>query len=95
MAAELLQRLSSHPWALAAWPAFLAAAVLEIVVFGWVDPRSLPGIGERATPTEIYSLAFFVFWAVIVLACVTTLRLAAGPNAGAAAARTEEPPHAR
>lgn len=55
------------------WPSFLMACVLEIVVFSVVDPGQLHGIG--GAPIElgtmaIYSLAFFVFWAVIAIAGV-------------------------
>jgi hypothetical protein len=50
------------------WPAFLMAGVLEMLVFSLVDPAALHGFdGERLSlsATAIYSLAFFVFWAVI------------------------------
>ncbi len=54
-------------WSATVWPAFLAACLLEVVVFAVVDPAELrwsaPG-GGRA----IYTLAFFMFWA-ISLAC--------------------------
>lgn len=60
------------------WPSFLMAAVMEIVVFASVDPGELHWVGEQALPMSdaaVYSLAFFVFWAVIAAACVLTLRL--------------------
>jgi hypothetical protein len=53
------------------WPAFLMAGVLEMLVFSMVDPGALHGFdGERLrlSSTAIYSLAFFVFWAVIAAA---------------------------
>jgi hypothetical protein len=61
------------------WPAFLMAAVLEVLVFAFVDPESLHWVG--GAPVEIaantvYSLSFFAFWAVIALACAMTERLA-------------------
>ncbi len=47
------------------WPAFLAAAVMEMVVFSWVDPSGIRW-GEWQPDTQTtYSLSFLVFWAVI------------------------------
>lgn len=64
-----------------AWPAFLGAGALEMAVFAFVDPTtlSLPG-GEALalSPTAVYSLAFFVFWAAAAAACALTLLLARG-----------------
>jgi hypothetical protein len=61
-----------------AWPAFLCAAVLEIVVFAFVDPQSMHLLTGRELPlsdTATYSLAFFVFWAVAVAGGYLTLIL--------------------
>jgi hypothetical protein len=58
-------------WVLVAWPAFLLACVLEMLVFALVDPASLRWFGGEAldlSPTAVYSLAFFVFWWVICVA---------------------------
>lgn len=58
-------------WVLVAWPAFLSACVLEMLVFALVDPSSLRWFGGKTLdlgPTTVYSLAFFVFWWVICLA---------------------------
>lgn len=64
-----------------AWPAFLGAGALEIAVFAFVDPAtlSLPG-GEALglSATTVYSVAFFVFWAVVAAACALTWLLAQG-----------------
>jgi hypothetical protein len=62
-----------------AWPAFLMAGVLEIAVFAFVDPLALHTLGGAAltlSPTAVYSLAFFVFWAATAAACLLTLVLA-------------------
>jgi hypothetical protein len=50
----------------AAWPAFLMACVLELIVFGMVDPEDVHWMGETVTLSRmsVYSLAFFVFWGV-------------------------------
>lgn len=61
-----------------AWPAFLAAAVLEIAVFAFVDPTSLQTLDGDAlgwSATTVYSLAFFVFWCCIASACGLTVLL--------------------
>lgn len=71
------------------WPAFLGAAGLEAVVFAMVDPLQphLPaGIATELSPVAVYSIAFFVFWAIVAGACALTLMLersAAAVNAGA------------
>jgi hypothetical protein len=52
------------------WSAFLMAAVLEMVVFALVDPESLRWFGGDAldlSPRAVYTLAFFVFWAIATL----------------------------
>lgn len=57
------------------WPAFVMAGVLEMLVFAAVDPDSLHGpvahwlAGSRHT---VYSVAFFVFWAVIAVSAAVT-----------------------
>ena len=65
--------------AIVAWPAFVAAGALEMFVFAFVEPASLHAIGGGAlelSATAIYSLAFFVFWALAAAACAVALRLA-------------------
>lgn len=54
-----------------AWPSFLMAAVLEMLVFALVDPRDLLDSGALApdlSAVGVYSLAFFLFWAAIAAA---------------------------
>ena len=63
------------------WPAFLTAAVLEIAVFAFVDPLALHTVGGTAlalSATAVYSLAFFLFWAVAAAGCALTLLLQRG-----------------
>jgi hypothetical protein len=60
------------------WPAFLMAAVMEVMVFAFVDPESLHWVGGGpigAAANTVYSLSFFAFWVVIALACAMTERL--------------------
>lgn len=53
-------------WMAIAWPAFLAAGLLEILVFAVFDPQDLHWNGEPLALSRqaIYTLAFFVFWGV-------------------------------
>ena len=54
-----------------AWPSFLMASVLEMLVFALVDPHALQGAGNiplDLSATGVYSLAFFLFWAAIAAA---------------------------
>jgi hypothetical protein len=62
-----------------AWPAFLMAGVLEMLVFSFIDPTQLHAFGGAPidwSPTTVYSLAFFVFWVVIAMASAITQLLA-------------------
>lgn len=64
-----------------AWPAFLMAAVLEMMVFAVVDPQALYLSGEPFSLSRegIYTLAFFVFWLVIMAAGMLTTMLSISP----------------
>jgi hypothetical protein len=65
------------------WPAFFAAGSLEMVVFAFVDPSELhlPGGAALDWPRQmVYTLAFFVFWA-IVAAAGFTMQLLEQPRA--------------
>jgi hypothetical protein len=57
-------------WVLLVWPAFLAACLLEALVFAMVDPGELhwPGHLFNATHQGVYTMAFFAFW-LITMAC--------------------------
>jgi hypothetical protein len=59
-----------------AWPAFLVAAALEMVVFAFIDPSELhlPGSMMGWSRETIYALCFFLFWGcTLVSSCLTTL----------------------
>jgi len=65
-------------WMSILWSAFLMAAVLEMVVFALVDPESLRWFGGDAlglAPRAVYTLAFFLFWAVIAIGGALALLL--------------------
>lgn len=67
----------SRHWMRIAWPAFLAACVLELLVFALVDPGELRWMEQGALPSRqgVYTLAFFVFWAIGMVACALTVLL--------------------
>lgn len=54
------------------WPAFLMAGVLEMLVFGMVDPSTLRFGDWEPAPNTVYSLTFFLFWALTALAATAT-----------------------
>lgn len=59
------------------WPAFLAAGVLEMLVFAVVDPGDLRWFGAAPIDwpaTAVYTVTFFIFWAGVATAgALTTL----------------------
>jgi hypothetical protein len=57
-------------WMSIAWPAFLAACGLEFLVFGLVDPGDLHWFDalNGMSNQGVYTLAFFVFWAICAAA---------------------------
>jgi hypothetical protein len=53
------------------WPAFVAAGVMELLVFAHVDPadvHTLAGAPIELSRQAVYTLSFFGFWAVIAAA---------------------------
>lgn len=65
-----------------AWPAFLVAAAIEMMVFAFVDPEQLHGPGGEPlawSRNAVYALAFFVFWAAAMTSSALTALLARSP----------------
>jgi hypothetical protein len=64
-----------------AWPSFLVAGLLEMVVFALVDPDALHHLNgeliELSRPA-IYTLAFFLFWAAAFVSAALSLWMAEG-----------------
>ena len=62
-----------------AWPAFLAACLLEAVVFAVVDPLDLSwGDGPLGWSRQaVYTVAFIIFWVAGLLFSLTAVALAA------------------
>jgi hypothetical protein len=72
MQSDLAQRVL---WVL--WPAFLVAAVAELVFFALIDPADLSvfGVPLEAGRIPIYTVGFFFFWAVAASASALTVFL--------------------
>ncbi len=64
-----------------AWPAFVLACVLELLVFAVVDPQDLHWFGQPVTLSRegVYTIAFFVFWGVSMVASGLTTLLSMSP----------------
>jgi len=64
-----------------AWPAFLVAAVPEKQEFAMVDPQDLQWFGQpiELSRLGVYTVAFFVFWAITMLSSALTTLLAMSP----------------
>lgn len=54
-----------------AWPAFLAACLLEMLVFAVVDPLDLRWAGQALgwSRPDVYTAAFFAFWMAASAGC--------------------------
>jgi hypothetical protein len=63
------------------WPAFLLACLLEMLVFALVDPQDLHWFGQpvELSREAVYTLAFFVFWALAMVASGLTTLLSMSP----------------
>jgi hypothetical protein len=63
------------------WPSFLAACMLEGVVFAMVDPSELhwPGLVSQPSRQGVYTVAFFMFWS-ITMACSSLVLWLAKPE---------------
>lgn len=65
-----------------AWPAFLAACALELLVFAFVDPMELQWSGRVVglSRQAVYTASFFAFWAVCMVACGLSSLLRMAPS---------------
>jgi hypothetical protein len=64
-----------------AWPAFLVAGVIEVLVFAVVDPQDLQWFGHPLAISRegVYTLAFFAFWLLTMASSALTTLLAMSP----------------
>lgn len=62
------------------WPSFIAAGIGVGIMFTLIDPMELVVLGDRvqASRTTIYSLGFFVLWAIAAMASAMSCFLAVG-----------------
>lgn len=69
--------MRARHWMGIAWPAFLLAAVLEMLVFAMVDPGDLHWFGQPLdwSRQAVYTVAFFVFWGVTMASSALTALL--------------------
>ena len=74
---ELAQRPVVQCWVLITWPAFLAACLLEALVFSMVDPAEVHWLGHRleASRQAVYTAAFFCFWLIAIASNILVLWL--------------------
>ncbi|WP_457326431.1 hypothetical protein [Roseateles sp. P5_E11] len=66
-----------------AWSSFLAAGVLEALVFAVVDPADLRWFGTapvQLSTQAVYTLSFLIFWAVIAFGASLALLLISLPG---------------
>jgi hypothetical protein len=65
------------------WPSFIAAGIGVGIIFTLIDPMELVVLGDRVhtSRTTIYSLGFFVLWAVAAIASAMSCFLATGSDA--------------
>jgi hypothetical protein len=73
--------MKAQRWMWIAWPAFLMAAALEVLVFAFVDPGELrwQGQGLNLSREAVYTLTFFLFWGATMLSSALTSLLAMSP----------------
>lgn len=64
------------------WPAFLVAGLLEMLVFAMVDPQDLRWADQslELSNQAVYTVAFFLFWLLAILASGLTALLAMAPD---------------
>ena len=73
-------RLQKMMWI--AWPAFLVAGMLEALVFACVDPHDLQWFGHpwALSRQGVYTVAFFVFWLLVMVSSALTTLLSASAS---------------
>lgn len=73
--------MSAQRWMWIAWPAFLVAAVLEMIVFAFVDPSELHWSGHSLDLSReaVYTITFFLFWGGTMASSALTTLLSMSP----------------
>lgn len=73
-----------------AWPAFLAACLLELLLFGLFDPKEMLRDGQPAGMSRLafQTAVFFVFWVACAASSALSVLLAGpAPDEGPEASR--------
>lgn len=73
-----------------AWPAFLSACLLELLLFGLFDPEEMLRYGQPAGMSRLalQTAAFFVFWlACAASSALTVLLMGPAPDSAEKAGR--------
>jgi hypothetical protein len=70
--------MNKLPWMCILWPSFLAACVLEMLIFALIDPGELKWIHmlDGLSTQGIYSITFFTFWGATLASSFMTAWLA-------------------
>lgn len=78
-----MDELRAHQLMWVIWPAFLVAAVAELVFFSIFDPFELHFFGAPLDLTReaIYAMGFFGFWGMGIASSALTLYLGSPPAA--------------
>ena len=65
-----------------AWPSFLMASVLEMLVFAMLDPADLHWLGQPVEMSRqgVYTVSFFGFWLIIGISSAMTWMLSRPDN---------------
>jgi hypothetical protein len=73
--------MNQQRWMWIAWPAFLVAGVMEMAVFALIDPADLQWMGSSINWSReaVYTIAFFVFWALAMASSALTTLLSMSP----------------
>ena len=81
---DLEKSRTARRWILVTWPAFLAACLLEALVFSMVDPGEVHWPGQASQPARqgIYTIAFFCFWLICAACSTLVLWLQKGEEEG-------------
>ena len=79
---DLASARRTKKWVLITWPAFLAACLLEALVFASVDPSAVHWFGqaESTSATAVYTTAFFGFWLIAMASNSMVLWLGKTPR---------------
>ena len=79
---DLEKSRSVKRWVLITWPSFLAACLLEALVFSAVDPSEVNWPGQTTQPSRqaVYTAAFFSFWLIAMASSSLVLWLSKPPR---------------